>query len=66
MKLQKINFINEISFFLFFYLTPLYIAVNNQNPRVVRLLLEDPKIDVNLKAIWKQFFFNQIPKQFFF
>lgn len=39
--------------FLFYisYVTPLYIAVKNQNIDIVKLLISNPNIDVNIKSI---------------
>lgn len=36
---------------LFFHKTALHIAVENENVEIVKLLLNHPKIDVNIKKI---------------
>lgn len=36
---------------LFFHKTALHIAVENENAEIVKLLLNHPKIDVNIKKI---------------
>lgn len=42
------------------YKTALIIAVNKQNVEIVQLLLQHPDIDVNAKAILKDFYFYKI------
>lgn len=45
-KIFKISWLFDLSFK--FYTTALIIAVENKNVEIVRLLLENPNIDVNI------------------
>lgn len=44
----------------FFKKTALHIAVENENAKIVQLLLSCPDIDVNITAIIIQYFLNDI------
>lgn len=43
---------------VFFYRTPLSMAVQNKNVEIVKLLLSSPEIDVNLKNISKNILYK--------
>ena len=49
-------FFNEI--ILFFYKTALYLAIENENIKIIRLLLKRKDIDVNIKSIKAQLIYN--------
>ena len=58
---------------LYFYKTPLYVAVEVENVEIVKLLLEKENIDINLLCILRYYFviqlllfcLNEITKCFF-
>lgn len=54
---------NEILIFIF-YKSILIIAVQEENAKIVELLLTNNKIDVNFKAVFN-FFFESSLKRFF-
>lgn len=45
-----------MKFIILFQKAALHIAANNENLDIVRLLLSDPKIDINLTTIYKYLF----------
>lgn len=45
-----------------FNTTALYVAVENENVEVVKMLLANDKIDVSYEKILNKNIFNQIPK----
>lgn len=47
---------------MFFYKTALHIAIQNENEKIVKLLLSCDKTDVNLKKVLKKLCFNIISK----
>lgn len=49
--------IKEDFLFVLFYKNPLFVAVEVGNINIVKLLLSSPKIDVNMKIIFKTFIF---------
>ena len=54
-----INFIclMELNDFFYFYLTPLQIAVRENNFEMTKILLQEPNINVNIQSINKILFF---------
>lgn len=54
MKLKILNLM-KLNVFCF-YKTALYIAVENRNEKIVKLLLSHKDIDVNIKSIFQHFF----------
>ena len=41
-------------------MTPLNIAIENGNDEIVRILLSNKNIDVNLKSVYYKLFFNSV------
>lgn len=50
-KFYKITFFNEILKFFINEITPLYVSVKKGNLDVVRALLKNPDIDINIPSI---------------
>ena len=48
---MKLSNIICIIFLIIFHLTALHLAIQNENLEIVKLLLENEKIDVNEKSI---------------
>lgn len=45
-------------FIILFHKTPLICAVENENAKIVQLLLSHSKIDVNTKTIFNQYLYH--------
>lgn len=58
-------FFNAI-LFIFFYATPLHLAIEKGNIEIVRLLLSKPNLNINSKYIQKVILFHTILKHYFF
>ena len=50
-KIQKQHFFNEIFFEKYFHKVPLHVAIKKQNFEIIQLLLQNPKINVNISII---------------
>ena len=50
--------LNKIVIFIF-HKTPLHIAIEKENEKIVELLLSNPKIDLNIKSIFKIWYYDQ-------
>lgn len=51
-----LNHLNDITKWYIFNRTPLHIAIENNNNEIVKLLLENPKLDVNQESIFLSIF----------
>lgn len=58
----KNSFSNEVNKFIFIHKTPLHVAVEKNDIKMVKLLLSHPKINVNLTRVTKNQFFNRVLK----
>ena len=52
----KINYLNRISFY--FYQTALYLAVEKENIEIIKLLLSNNKLNINILNISSHFFYT--------